>query len=339
MQGLTEVVWNKGIAALCDRRIPDEFPDNRTYTQVPKLAGALWSRRHPEDLISDPSAFADVKEGELIWVRLSWLRSFVRQVLPVVQVRFVLVTGDSASSVPSELGPEALTILDCPKISHWFTQNYDGSGPTDRISPIPLGIDFHTLSQGPIWGEATSSPAEQGALLLSLRKGLRPLASRIPEVYVDFGWQAGLGLFHYRRLHPLRGARFREPRPAAARKLRRNPLVHFQTSRLSRSEMWRTRGEYAFVVSPHGMGLDCHRTWEALSLGHIVLVPSSSLDPLYEDLPVGVLGSWRDINPDNLRKWLSRHGEGRELHEKLTSTYWIRNMRLKAGTMPVGRST
>ena len=167
MQGLAEIVWNKGIAALCDRRIPDEFPDNRTYSQVPKLAGSLWSHRLPDDLISDPSAFADVKDGELIWVRLSWLRSFVRQVLPMVQARFVLVTGDSASSVPAELGSEALTILDSPKISHWFTQNYDGSGPADRISPIPLGIDFHTLSQGTMWGEAASSPAEQEALLHS----------------------------------------------------------------------------------------------------------------------------------------------------------------------------
>ena len=124
-----------------------------------------------------------------------------------------------------------------------------------------------------------------------------------------------------------------------ARKLRRNPLVHIQTSRLSRSEMWRTRGEYVFVVSPHGMGLDCHRTWEALSLGHVVLVPSSGLDPLYEGLPVQILRSWRDINPDNLRKWLSRHGEGRELHEKLTSTYWIRNMRVKAGKLPVDKNS
>ena len=35
-----ELVWNKGIARLCDRRIPDEFPDGHTYTPVPTLAGA-----------------------------------------------------------------------------------------------------------------------------------------------------------------------------------------------------------------------------------------------------------------------------------------------------------
>jgi hypothetical protein len=39
MGGLPALVWNKGIAARCDRRIPDEFPDGRTYVHVPTLAG------------------------------------------------------------------------------------------------------------------------------------------------------------------------------------------------------------------------------------------------------------------------------------------------------------
>ena len=40
-----ELVWNKGIARLCDRRIPDEFPDGLTYRHVPSLAGARSQRR------------------------------------------------------------------------------------------------------------------------------------------------------------------------------------------------------------------------------------------------------------------------------------------------------
>src|SRR5437763_12141967 len=140
-----ELIWNKALAARCDRRIPDEFPDGRNYLPVPTLAGALWSRKLPDNLISDPTGFRDIRDGELIWVRLSWLGSFVRQVLPLIKARFVLVTGDSDSSVPSEIGEDARAVLDSANVLHWYTQNYDGLSAQDRISPLPIGIDFHML--------------------------------------------------------------------------------------------------------------------------------------------------------------------------------------------------
>jgi hypothetical protein len=329
-----ELVWNKGIAARCDRRIPDEFPDGMNYVPVPTLAGSLWSRKLPDDLIADPAAFRDISDGELIWVRLSWLRSFVRRVLPWVRGRFVLVTGDSDSSVPSELGVEALAILDSPNVIHWFTQNFDGSVNHQKISPLPIGIDFHMLSQGPCWGEEAASAAEQEQALLSVRDQLPALEKRIPKVYIDFAWQRSWGLRHYRRFHPLKGTEFRENRRSVIRKLRNNPFVIRQPQPLPRTEMWRTRGEYAFVLSPHGMGLDCHRTWEALALGHIVLVPSSALDPLYDGLPAGILKSWSDINPENLKRWLHEYHDFKGIYKKLTTSYWIERIRATVGTRP-----
>jgi len=94
--------------------------------------------------------------------------------------------------------------------------------------------------------------------------------------------------------------------------------------------MWRGRGKYAFVLSPHGVGLDCHRTWEALALGHIVLVPSSSLDRLYSGLPVVPLKSWNDITEENLRTWQSLFPDSPQTCEKLRSDYWISLMRSAA---------
>ena len=37
------------------------------------------------------------------------------------------------------------------------------------------------------------------------------------------------------------------------------------------------RGRYAFAISPIGKGLDCHRTWESLILGQIVIVQTTLL--------------------------------------------------------------
>ena len=325
------LLWNKGIAALCDRRIPDEFPDGRTYSSVPLLAGALSSPTLPDNLISNPQSYGDIRDHELVWVRISWLKSFIKQVLPLVNSKFVLVTGDSDSCAPSELRAQGRVLLESPKISHWYTQNYDGSIVSQKISPIPIGIDFHMLSEKPIWGESVCSPQQQEQLLQSISAELPPRRDRVLGVYVDFPWKQGFGLRHYRRFHPLVGARSRELRRAVARKLQGNENVFFQNDPLPRTEMWRTRGNYAFVLSPHGMGLDCHRTWEALALSHIVLVPSSSLDSLYAGLPVVTLNDWNEISSSNLKKWLLQFQENSGVHEKLTSSYWIARMRAGEG--------
>jgi len=321
-----ELIWNKGLAARCDRRFPDEFAEGN-YSAVPTLAGALTSSKIPDDLIADPWVHSNIRDGELVWVRLSWLRSFARQILPLVKTRFVLVTGDSDSCVPSEIMSEARSILASRNVVHWYTQNYDGSITSEKISPIPIGIDFHMLCERPIWGEGVASPAQQEQTLISISKRLPRLANRIPKVYVDFAWQQGLGLRHYRRYHPLKGTKFHESRRQVARKVRRNQLVFCQSGPIPRNEMWQLRGQFAFVLSPHGMGLDCHRTWEALALGHIVIVPSSSLDSLFEDLPVVKIESWDDITSDALTKWLAYFTDKTGAHQKLTNDFWIDRMR------------
>src|SRR5438046_2130257 len=122
-----ELLWNKGIAALCDCRIPNEFPDGRTYTPVASFAGAMASPKLPGDLISRPQVYSDIQDGTLVWVRISWLKSFVQQVLPLASAKFVLITGDSDSCVPSELGNEARAVMESSKITHWYAQDYDGS--------------------------------------------------------------------------------------------------------------------------------------------------------------------------------------------------------------------
>src|SRR5436309_2588576 len=57
-----ELLWNKGIAALCDRRIPDEFPDRRTYTPMPSFAGAMASSKLPGNLIPNPQICSDIRD-------------------------------------------------------------------------------------------------------------------------------------------------------------------------------------------------------------------------------------------------------------------------------------
>jgi hypothetical protein len=221
---------------------------------------------------------------------------------------------------------------------HWFTQNYDGTAGASKISPLPIGIDFHMLAQNPAWGENISTPRQQEQILRLVRDALPKLPDRLPKVYLDFAWQKGWGLRSFRRFHPLHGTSFRESRRKVAKIMRGNQSVVAQPGPLSRTAMWQARGAYAFVLSPHGVGLDCHRTWEALALGHIVLVPSSSLDDMFEGLPVIPLKSWADLTPENLCKWHSHFSTLHVAGEKLTSRYWIDKMRAEFLT-PAGGDT
>ncbi len=58
--------------------------------------------------------------------------------------------------------------------------------------------------------------------------------------------------------------------------------------------------EHKFCISPPGVGLDAHRTWEALMVGTIPIVLSSPMDTLYDDLPVVIVSSFDVITEESL---------------------------------------
>jgi hypothetical protein len=57
---------------------------------------------------------------------------------------------------------------------------------------------------------------------------------------------------------------------------------------------------HKFCVSPPGRGIDAHRTWEALMVGTIPICISSSLDEIYEKLPVIVVDDYSVITKEYL---------------------------------------
>jgi hypothetical protein len=52
----------------------------------------------------------------------------------------------------------------------------------------------------------------------------------------------------------------------------------------------------AAVIAPRGNGKDTHRAWESLYLGRVVVTLSSSIDPLWEGLPVLLLKDWGQLS-------------------------------------------
>jgi hypothetical protein len=299
----TRYVWSRGLALLCDH--------NGGVGFVKGQRGGRPAMRF------DPQLFANVKEGELVWVRHIALPQFLDEALPLIEARFALLTGDEDWAIPSGFERSSELLAD-PRVALWFTQNYDGTDKNDKLAPMPIGLDFHTISNTRKWGHWPATPAAQEAELEALRQSAPPNAQRLLQVHADFHFNK-----HKQQV-------WGDDRAAVQRALEGNPDVQFQTRKVRRIELWREKTRYAFVVSPHGNGLDCHRTWESLVLGNIVIVKRSSLDSLYEGLPVVIVDDWHQITRDNLKVWHATHSSAFDdpaVQEKLTNAYWIARMR------------
>ena len=299
----TRLVWSRGLALLCDRNGGVAFVREQHGGKPP--------------IAFDSHAYAGTRDGDLVWVRLIALPQFVEEVLPRIGARFALVTGDEDWSVPTDFD-RAQELLASDKVMCWFTQNFDGRDSSGKIYPLPIGIDFHTISNGRRWGHPMATPAEQEAELDVLRSRMPRNADRLLRVHADF---------HFNKHSSAIGG---ETRHSVEELLRANPCVDFQHEKIPRLDLWREKTRYAFVVSPHGNGLDCHRTWESLVLGNIVIVRRSSLDALYEGLPVVIIDRWEQITHSNLRRWHEQYRDAfstTDVQRRLTNQYWIERIR------------
>jgi hypothetical protein len=265
----------------------------------------------------NPAAYDHVKAGDIVWVQSWHFLNFYYYALPRIQVPFVLVINDGDAAFPSDFSAHFSieAFLHHPHILHVFAQNCDYKGPARNISPIPIGLDFHSVAyKNGMWGDE-GSPQEQEAHLNALLSTLKPTHLRKRKAFVDF--QHSDTMRNNPRYHG-------ENRTLIFNALRDTGAIDFGPI-LPRAELWKTKGEYAFSISPHGNGWDCHRTWEDLMLGCIVIVKTSPLDRLYEGLPVVIVQDWSEVTPQQLERWLERFGDAftnPAYREKLTNAYW-----------------
>lgn len=318
--GKSNFVWSFGIASQCDLGL-DQSPEDYF-----KLKPSF-----------DSSVYEKIKTGDLVWVRSRFLSKFYHQVLPKVSSRFVLVVTDGDESFPTENGlsnKEIRDLLNHERIAHIFAQNFDSKSVDgenqSKVTHLPLGIDFHTIAYkkpNKGWGEERASPREQEKVLVDTLKSFKPTYLRKKRIFVDFHHSDSIRNGDRKRYIELG-----EDRTSIFEQIQKTGLVD-SSDRMNRSALWKTKGEYAFSVSPHGNGLDCHRTWEDLVLGCIVIVKSSALDPMYAGLPVVIVQDWSEIHEQNLNRWLAQYGDAltnAKYRERLTNDYWFQKMQEKS---------
>jgi hypothetical protein len=252
------------------------------------------------------------RPGMSIYVCSDALKSFVANILPKIKHPFVLVSGDSDMCVPYEALSlsETQVLLHHPYLLKWFAQNTPINA--HKLVQLPIGLDYHTLSNNPAHSWKTegegSLPKDQEDILMQVRQ--YPFHKRLPLIYVNFSTQNDR--YHQRKCS------LAEISP---------DLLHINQSFTQRTENWKKMSRFAFVLSPFGMGMDCHRTWEALCLGCIPIVKAPHFQPLFEGLPVLLVNEWSEITRERLDQTLIAFQQRSFHYDKLTLRYWVAQIR------------
>lgn len=249
-----------------------------------------WKLTHPDFGKKTFSRFnpEDVRAGDTIFVEFDCLEEFAREFLPRLQNKVILVTANYGYRADSPLpGPYAY-LQYSDKIIAWFVQNID-QAPTEKLIPMPIGLASNYWPHG-----------DQRLLDVEIPLALEK-RERDHFIYLNFSQSP-------------------ERAPCTA---------HFEAMGVER----RARKTYeaylkdladsVFVVSPPGGGIDCHRTWEALLMGAYPIVLSTTLDPLFADLPVVIVKNWEEVSFEFLQKEKQRLDAKSWPREKLYSPYWF----------------
>ena len=222
----------------------------------------------------------------------------------------VLISSYGARPVPSSVKDETVEkILDCPYITKWFTQNYDGTLIHPKLFPYPIG--FPAV---PLWwvGKNQNSTIEKMLEMRKLSENKKEL-----KIFCD--------------VHLLARPGVGKERIVVNNEIAKQPACdHIEVLRNRTPNMnmvYELYSKYQFVICTHGLGLDCHRTWEIFMVGGIIITKHSAMDYLYDDLPVIYVDNWCEVfNKDNLETWRNQviHLTTEEnILPKMKRRYWI----------------
>jgi len=243
----------------------------------------------------------------VLYICSSAIPHFIKNMLKKIDFQFILVSGDCNNTCPMNVFStryQYIQFMEDPRIIHWFVQNFTETH--EKITNIPIGLDYHTMKIDTKMGDITSCYDQENILnqIISIAK---PFHERIQKCYGNFQFAMNTR-FAYDRYD----ARFNID----------NKLVFYEPCQISRIETWKKQTEYSFVISPHGEGYDCHRTWEALILGCIPIVKQSKIDMLYENLPVLIVERWSDVTDELLKVTITQFQQKTFQYQKLSLEYW-----------------
>lgn len=233
----------------------------------------------------------NVKEGSLLFVKTDFLADFFQNIHPQIPSNYILLTHNSDLPIPGKYS----AFLEDPKIIAWIGQNVENySHP--KLHPIPIGIANRCWEHG-------------NTDVLDKMKKIASATERKILLYMNF-----------------KSATYPEERAPLYRQFKNKKFCTVGKQKKFTNYL-NDLSISKFVLCPRGNGLDTHRTWEALLMGAIPIVRSSTLDPLYDELPVLIVREWNEVTPELLKKKWRELSSMKSNSAKLSIDYWLTAIR------------
>lgn len=292
------------------------------YQMVPSDEQFYYSRYLPH--------FMDCLEpGVVLLVSLNWLDHFFRFMYDQINVPFVLVTGGYSDSY----APGAIKLdhvfndIRQSKIIHWFSINCNHNPDPNRFTCIPLGM-YALNVYGPSAIPTLKKFAAHTVFAKHSPSHITSAANASYDIIVSFNVNSiprlRAGIWNMFCGGTLEDAVTMWTTPFLFTNSKNITALCFNRIELAKTYDIITRNK--FVLSPHGAGLDCYRTWETLLLGGYPVVMEGSLDSMYHDLPVLILDNWDDLTLDLLQKTAIKFSSTNYTYESLYTSYYTRGL-------------
>lgn len=292
---IPNIIWSKGLGAFANPKMKKYWND---HTLMVRSTNYFWDNR--------------TNFGPLTWIRLGSGKNCdlvnFSKIVDFLPHPITLITTDGDNLVPTSLPREVVSkILSSDNIYRWYTQNLlSPSHP--KLHSLPVGLDLHSFNGQPIDNIAGNGEISALTKLDKLKEVLQQ-APTSSQRNLNVLCHVTTGQFNYQTFSP-----------DSLQTLRECSGLEIVNLPSDQVKTWETYSKYCFVISGDGPR-DCHRTWELLLLGCIVITKSSSLDTLYQDLPVVIVKDWSEIRESNLEKWRQTYlplTQSKAIFEKLS---------------------
>jgi len=287
-------VTGDGFRSLAD--IVVEAPENVAAACSLLISDSLFAQR----LRPDQAAVVFVANDGMTFRALIDAKCVENSARPVV---FVSHNGDADGIAKTH------PILDHANVRVVFAQNCDGHHP--KLTCIPIGLENRRWPRNGMIPEVLA-----GAMIGNLH-------GSSPADVVSSPTSAHIAASCFTP-----GTYPTEREPLAARNNGSAMGWIDKHCRHETFEFYRKLLRSAAVIAPRGNGKDTHRAWESLYLGRVIVTLSSSMDPLWEGLPVLMLKDWSQLSKDVIQKSVKAMSRPLRLQEYRTNTrklfldYW-----------------
>lgn len=234
-------------------------------------------------------------KNPIIFIKTDFIPFFVNQLLDFTN-NFILITASNDDHcVPylhfpckdNDYKNKVDKLLNKNELIRWYTKN--PAIVHDKLMGLPLGPKWQWKTTR-FFGESKDEHLRiYNELCLKPEENLYNSSSKTNLLYINYAQTTTNPLYS-----PHKGIRHH------LTNILRNK---FDFSKGTNFENYmRELKTFKFCVSPPGRGIDTHRAWEALMMGTIPIMISTTQDHLFERLPVIIVDSWEQITTDFLNQ-------------------------------------